>query len=81
MKNTTSNATPATMARRTPDQLGLKNAISVKLNKAKAITNLMANAVKGSDFEPGDEVLWAQQVIDDLISDAMRDVEQLTETA
>lgn len=52
-------------------KLGHFDRISESLNKAKAITCLMAYAVAEGSFTFGEEVIWAQQVVSSLIDDAM----------
>jgi len=53
--------------------------ISESLNKAKAITTLMAYAVAEGSFSFGEEVIWAQQVVSGLIDDAMESAEILAD--
>ncbi len=59
------------------NKLHLFDNISQDLNKAKAITCLMAYAVAEGSFSLGDEVIWAQQVVSGLIDDAMKSAEIL----
>lgn len=51
--------------------------ISQDLNKAKAIACLMAYAVAEGSSDHGEEVIWAQQVVGELIDDALKSAEIL----
>jgi len=61
------------------NKLGHFDRISESLNKAKAITTLMAYAVAEGSFSFGEEVIWAQQVVSALIDDAMESAEILAD--
>lgn len=62
---------------RTPNDLFAN--IDVPLKKAKAITFLMAYAAKEGSFQCGEELAWAQQIVDELIDNALTAAEQLAE--
>lgn len=51
--------------------------ISQDLNKAKAITRLMAYAVAEGSSDHSEEIIWAQQVVGKLIDDALKSAEIL----
>lgn len=53
--------------------------IDVSLKKAKAIVRLMAYAANEGTISHGEELIWAQQVVDYLIADAMKSVAALAE--
>lgn len=59
------------------NKLHLFDNISESLNKAKAITCLMAYAVAEGSCTFGEETIWAQQVVSGLIDDAMKSAEIL----
>lgn len=48
--------------------------IDVSLKKAKAIVRLMVYAANEGSIDHGEEMIWAQQVVDFLIADAMKSV-------
>lgn len=62
-----------------PSKLGLFDDIDQSLKKAKAISRLMAYAANEGTLDLGDELLWAHQVVDSLIKDAMTSVEILAD--
>lgn len=61
------------------NKLHLFDNISQDLNKAKAITCLMAYAVAEGSLDHGEEIIWAQQVVGGLIDDAMKSAEILAD--
>lgn len=57
-----------------PSKLGLFDNIDQSLKKAKAISRLMAYAANEGSLDHGDELIWAHQVVGNLIDDAMKSV-------
>ncbi len=53
--------------------------IDIRLKKAKAIVRLMAYAANEGSIDHGEEMIWAQQVVDSLIADAMKSVALLAD--
>lgn len=61
------------------NKLHLFDNISQDLNKAKAITCLMAYAVAEGSLDHSEEVIWAHQVVGGLIDNAMKSAEILAD--
>lgn len=61
------------------NKLRLFDNISQDLNKAKAITCLMAYAVAEGSLDHSEEIIWAHQVVGGLIDNAMKSAEILAD--
>lgn len=61
------------------DKLEHFDKIDASLKKAKAIVRLIAYAANEGSLDHGEEIIWAQQVVDSLIADAMKSVAVLAE--
>ena len=53
--------------------------IDVRMKKAKAIVRLMAYAANEGSIDHGEELIWAQQVVNELIEGAMKSVAVLAD--
>lgn len=62
-----------------PNKLHLFDDINTSLKQAKAIACLMAYAAKEGSLDFGEDLIWAHQVVDTLIDDAMKSVAILTD--
>lgn len=60
-------------------KIELFDKIDVRLKKAKAIVFLMSYAANEGSMDCGEELIWAQQVANGLIDDAMKSVAVLAE--
>jgi hypothetical protein len=64
-----------------PSKIELFDKIDVRLKKAKAITCLMAYAANEGSLDHGEELIWAQQVANGLIDEALSAASQLADIA
>ena len=70
---------PATTTEQTRSKIDLFDNIDMRLKKAKAIVFLMSYAANEGSMNCGEELIWAQQVANGLIDDAMKSVAVLAD--